>query len=183
MGQTPVTVGGYKRFAEAAGWRMPPAPDLNDGWTNENMPIVNVSWDDAEAYCQWMGGRLPTEAEWEYAARGGSTRARHGPIDEIAWHFGNSGGQIHEVAQKRPNAFGLYDMLGDVWEWVSDWWHRNYYQDSPPRDPPGPASGRGRVLRGGSWRVNPLAVHASYRYRWHPAGRESDVGFRCAADV
>ena len=129
LGQTEVTVGAYKRFAAATGRQMPDTPGFNSRWTNENMPIVNVTWNDAHDYCAWAGGRLPTEAEWEYAARGGSTEARYGPIDDVAWYDGNSGGQTHDVAQKRPNASGLYDMLGNVWEWVKDWDDENNYDD------------------------------------------------------
>jgi formylglycine-generating enzyme required for sulfatase activity len=185
IGQTPVTVGAYKRFAGTTGRQMPPAPDFNNSWANENMPIVNVAWDDAQAYCGWMGGRLPTEAEWEYAARGGSTEARYGPIDEIAWYSQNSGGQTHDVAQKRANRFGLYDVLGNVWEWVSDWYDQNYYQSSPSQDPTGSASGQFRVLRGGSW-VNdndPRVVRVSYRNRLHPVDWDNAVGFRCGGEV
>jgi formylglycine-generating enzyme required for sulfatase activity len=121
MGQTPVTVGAYKRFAAATGGQMPPAPGFNAGWASDNMPMVNITWNDGEAYCRWSGGRLPTEAEWEYAARGGSTEARYGDLGQIAWYSENSGGRTHEVAQKQANRFGLYDMLGNVWEWVNDW--------------------------------------------------------------
>jgi serine/threonine-protein kinase len=183
IGQTPVTVGAYKRFAEATGRQMPPAPNFNNGWANENMPIVNVTWSDAQAYCGWMGGRLPTEAEWEYAARGGNTEARYGPIDEVAWYSNNSGGQTHDVKQKRANGFGLYDMLGNVLQWVNDWFDQNYYQSSPSQDPQGPTSGQYRVLRGGSWIDYPRVVRVSDRGRLNPAVRGLDVGLRCGREV
>jgi formylglycine-generating enzyme required for sulfatase activity len=113
IGQTPVTVGAYKRFVAASGRQMPDAPGFNSGWVNDPMPIVNVDWNDATAFCGWAGGRLPTEAEWEYAARAGSTEARYGPIDEVAWYSNNSGRKTHEVAQKRANGFGLFDITGE----------------------------------------------------------------------
>jgi serine/threonine-protein kinase len=183
IGQTPVTVGAYKRNVGATGRQMPPTPNFNNSWANENMPIVNVTWDEAQAYCGWMGGRLPTEAEWEYAARGGSTEARYGNLDEIAWYNQNSGNRTHDVAQKRPNGFGLYDMLGNVWEWVNDWYGENYYPASPERDPRGPDSGQLRVLRGGSWFVNPGIVRVSNRGWFNPANRDSTLGFRCGGEV
>jgi serine/threonine-protein kinase len=183
IGQTVVTVGAYKRFVAATGRQMPDAPTFNSGWVNDHMPIVNVSWDEATAYCGWMGGRLPTEAEWEYAARGGSTEARYGNPDEIAWYDQNSGGQTHEVAQKRANAFGLYDVLGNVWEWVNDWYDENYYQNSPSQDPSGPATGQARVLRGGSWAVDLGFVRASFRVGYYPASRGNGIGFRCSGEV
>jgi formylglycine-generating enzyme required for sulfatase activity len=159
MGQTPVTVGGYKRFAGSTGRKMPHAPNFNKGWANENMPIVDVSWKDATAYCGWVGGRLPTEAEWEYAARGGSTEARYGNIDEIAWYNKNSGGRTRDVAQKRPNGFGLYDMLGNVEEWVSD-----------------------QLSLGGSWYASPRDVRVSNRYTDY-FSYVARNGFRCAEEV
>jgi formylglycine-generating enzyme required for sulfatase activity len=185
IGQTPVTAGAYKRFAGATGRQMPEAPDFNTGWANENMPIVDVTWDDAQAYCAWMGGRLPTEAQWEYAARGGSTEARYGNLDEIAWYDQNSGKQTHDVAQKRANGFGLYDMLGNVWEWVSDWFDQSYYQNSPSQDPTGPASGQTRVVRGGSWfYLVPRNVRVSDRVNYLPGYRFNDgLGFRCSGKV
>ena len=183
IGQTPVTVGAYKRFAEATGRQMPAAPKFNKGWTNENMPIVNVTWNDARAYCAWVGGRLPTEAEWEYATRGGSLEARYGPIDEIAWYSGNSGNQAHDVAQKRPNGFGLYDTLGNVWEWVNDWYDLEYYQNSLSQDPPGPTNGQYRVRRGGSWGGSPRNVRVSDRGGDLPGGWSNRIGLRCGREV
>jgi formylglycine-generating enzyme required for sulfatase activity len=142
IGQTPVTVGAYKRFAGAVGRLMTSGPIFNNGWVNGNMPIVDVNWDDAQAYCGWLGARLPTEAEWEYAARAGSKEASYGPTDGVAWCYElNAGGTAHDVAQKRANRFGQYDMLGNVWEWVNDWYDENYYQSSPAQDPQGPGSG------------------------------------------
>jgi len=184
IGQTEVTVGAYKRFAAAMGRQMPAAPSFNSGWANENMPIVNVTWGEAREYCTWWaGGRLPTEAEWEYAARAGSTEARYGDIDEIAWYGGNSGGQTHAVAQKRANGFGLFDTLGNVWEWVNDWYDEKYYQSSPSQDPAGSTSGQQRVLRGGSWLNLPMVVRVSYRGENYPGSRIDRNGFRCGGEV
>lgn len=183
LGQTEVTVGAYKRFANGTGRGMPPAPDFNPSWSNEQMPIVFVSWEDADAYCRWAGGRLPSEAEWEYAARGGRTEARYGNLDEIAWYSQNSGGQTHQVAQKRPNGFGLSDVLGNVWEWVNDWYGDNYYTGSPERDPQGPGSGNSRVLRGGSWVDFPGYARVSDRDWFGPDDRVEFNGFRCWREV
>ena len=212
LGQTEVTVGAYKRFVGATGRQMPPEPvfegrPLNPGWGDEVMPIVRVTWDDAQAYCSWAGERLPTEAEWEYAARAGTTAERYGNLDEIAWYADNSGRQrldsskiwkegpanytkrltengngMHEVGQKRANGFGLYDMLGNVGEWVNDWYDQNYYQNSPSQDPTGPTSGTQRVLRGGSWDYGPRVVRVSGRGRLVPGGRDG-LGFRCGGEV
>jgi formylglycine-generating enzyme required for sulfatase activity len=178
MGQTPVTVGAYKRFAGIRVRQMPPAPNFNRDWTHENMPTVMVSWDDADDYRAWAGGRLPTEAEWEYAARGGSTRARYGLIEEIAWFRQNSGNELHDVGQKRPNGFGLYDMLGNVWQWVSDS-GRWYAQATPSQGLLLP----GRVLRGGSHAEEAERVRVSSRMVLDPSNAGGNVGFRCGGAV
>jgi formylglycine-generating enzyme required for sulfatase activity len=213
LGQTEVTVGAYKRFARETGRAMPKEPKLgnnalNPSWGNERMPMVNVNWGDAKAYCAWAGGRLPTEAEWEYAARAGSTEARYGQIDDVAWYADNSGrsridsariwteqqknyldrltansNTMHEVAQKRANAWNLYDILGNVWEWVNDWYGGDYYQASPDGDPHGPASGQFRVLRGRSWVDLPGVARVSFRDWVGPDGWTIYGGFRCSREV
>ena len=184
LGQTEVTVGAYKRFAIAVGKAMPPTPAFNPAWRNEQMPMVNVSWDNARAYCVWARGRLPTEAEWEYAARAGGTEVRYGSLDEVAWYNANSGRRAHPVGEKRANKFGLCDMLGNVWEWVNDWYDENYYKNSLPQDPPGPATGHDRVLRGGSWLNDPRSVRLTNRYGNVPISVGNDnYGFRCVGEV
>lgn len=181
MGQTEVTVAAYQRFASATNRQMPAAPYFNSGWAKTNMPIVNVSWIEADAYCQWSGGRLPTEAEWEYAARAGSTDARYGPLDEVAWYSENTGNRTHDVAQRRANAWGLYDMLGNAWEWVNDSYGGKYYRNSPTQDPEGPHGVNSRVLRGGSCYNDAGYVRVSIRLASIPVARDFNLGLRCVA--
>jgi formylglycine-generating enzyme required for sulfatase activity len=170
LGKTPVTQQAYRQVTG------------NDPshFKGANRPVESITWDEARVYCSAIGGRLPTEAEWEYAARAGSTQALYGDIDRIAWYSANSGSQTHDVGQKQPNGFGLYDMLGNVWQWTADWY--GTYRESPDRDPAGPASGTYRVLRGGAWDHNPRGEHASYRNWVDPGKRNYTFGFRCVGE-
>jgi formylglycine-generating enzyme len=173
MNQTPVTEAAWLRFLKAKGESIGPK--------NSDSPVVNVSWEDAQKYCEWVGLRLPSEAEWEYAARAGTKGARYGELDDIAWHRGNSDGKPHPVRGKQPNAFVLYDMLGNVWEWVADWY--GGYEKGATVDPTGPPDGKYRVLRGGSWYVDPGVVRVSFRVGYEPTLRLRDIGFRCAGEL
>jgi formylglycine-generating enzyme required for sulfatase activity len=163
---------------------------------SDDLPVEQVSWEDAQAFCdklnalekEGLGGtsyRLPTEAEWEYACRAGTaTRFGFGDADaslgEYAWFEGNSGDKTHPVGQKRPNAWGLYDMHGNVWEWCWDGYEENYYANSPGADPLGPSGAAVRVRRGGGWGGSPRDCRAALR-RWSSPGlRSLDLGFRVA---
>jgi len=152
---------------------------------DDRLPVENVSWNDAQAFIAKLNAlndgyryRLPTEAEWEYAARGGTAGSQDGNLDAIAWYDSNSGSKTHPVGQKQANGYDLYDMLGNVWEWCSDWYGENYYGSSPAADSKGPSSGQYRVLRGGSWGVNSWGARVSGRVGSGPDGRSSGVGFR-----
>ena len=157
-----------------------------------NLPVENVSWKNVQAFIEKLnmmeGGstyRLPTEAEWEYAARAGMTTAYSFGDDPeqlgaYAWYSSNSGSKTHPVGQLEPNPWGLYDMHGNVWEWVHDWYAKEYYQRSPARDPQGPDSGVGRVLRGGSWINAGGNARAAQRNAGAPGDRYGFYGFRLA---
>jgi formylglycine-generating enzyme required for sulfatase activity len=178
ISQTEVTAGAYKQFIAATGREIHAAPSFNTDWANLNMPIVSVTWDESRDYCVLAGGRLPTEAEWEYAARGGSTQARYGSLAEIA-PSSPYGSLPRVVGQGRANAFGLFDVLGNASEWVNDWYDEKYYQHSPSTDPPGPAGDGSKVLRGGPLTTAPWILRVSYRDRKDPGGRDFYDTFRC----
>ena len=185
LSRGPVTVEAYQRFVNFTGAKMPAAPDFNSGWGKQDHPIVKVSWVDAVAYCEWAGGRLPTEAEWEYAARGGKDGFIYPWGNEISKKNANyhpSDGPS-SVGSYPANVFGLYDMAGNVQEWCSDWYDEGYYSKSPDTDPPGRSHGPWRVLRGGSWDLNPRNLRASSRNRLRPGYRYLYIGFRCVRVV
>lgn len=186
IGRTEVTVGAYEEFAEATSREMPEAPDFNSSWGKKTHPINRVTWDEAKAYCSWTGGRLPTEAEWEYAARGGEEGLKYPRGGKIsgkdANYVSNVGGT--SAADRYPaNGFGLRDMAGNVLEWVGDWYDEDYYKYSPAADPQGPASGDLQVLRGGAWGFGPQCLRASNRGWGRPDVRYDGFGFRCAQEV
>jgi formylglycine-generating enzyme required for sulfatase activity len=159
----------------------------------ENHPLARVTWFGAEAFCSYHGWRLPTEAEWEYACRAGTTTALYsgGLIEDecdpdvglngIGWYCGNSGGTSHPVREKAPNAFGLYDMAGNVNEWCADWYSPTYYMSSPIADPPGPMTGNFRVARGGDWDSFAKFCRSASRL-WRPSmyTQTGTYGFRPA---
>jgi formylglycine-generating enzyme required for sulfatase activity len=199
MDKYEVTNGRYLAFVKATDHRVPqnprnPTRNLWEGTaipeSLTDRPVVNVDWGDADAYCKWAGRRLPTEAEWEKAAKGNHDwRFPWGNVEPTSKHLNFNQRWIGEKtlmpvgsyeAGKSP--YGLYDMAGNVWEWVNDWYDARYYESSPAKNPKGPETGKGRVLRSSGWQVETPLVRIFTRVESDPTIRNESTGFRCAAD-
>jgi formylglycine-generating enzyme required for sulfatase activity len=182
--KTEVTNAQYRACVEAKACDSPSDTTYYDNADYDQHPVVYVNWYQAEAYCQWAGKRLPTEAEWEKAARGtdGRTYPWGEGIDCDHAQYRECGGQTVSVGSKSKGAspYGALDMAGNVWEWVADWYDSGYYSQSPEHNPPGPDSGTMRVLRGGSWLDVQGYANCTYRDGGTPRAGTYGVGFRCA---
>ena len=191
MAATQVTVEEYTRFLDATKSEPPPYwGDLN--FSQPQQPVVAVSWFDALAYCAWLSSmagshyRLPTEAEWERAARGGQETmlfpwGNDPPTSRPGYHGRWKTGP-EPVGQSQPNAYGLFDMCENVHEWCSDWYAADYYASSPDRNPRGPAEGKRKASRGGSWRHQIKISRCSARSSIPPEFKYADYGFRVVCD-
>ena len=188
LGRGPVTVAAFRRFTHARRLDMPRAPKDNHNWAKHDRPIVNVSWGRARDYCAWVGGRLPTEAQWEYAARGGvdgqiypwgmEITPAHANYCDSDWKGTSPAGSYP------ANGFNLFDMVGNVWEWVADWYSEGLYATrslvKPTIDPQMYQNQTDkRVVRGGSWQSIPVEVRTSLRGFQTPNDGFTDFGFRC----
>lgn len=182
MDRAPVTVAEYMTFATATAHAMPAAPSW--GWNNSNLPMVNVTWNDASAYAAWVGKRLPTEAEYEYAMRSGFTNQLYpwgNSISSANANYNNTLSQPSVPGTYPANAYGLYDIAGNVWCWCGDWYQSTL--TGPATNPNGPGTGQYKVIRGGGWASSSLRLQCAPRFSQTPTAAYVDVGFRCVADV
>ncbi|MEO7860312.1 MAG: SUMF1/EgtB/PvdO family nonheme iron enzyme [Nitrospirales bacterium] len=189
MDKDQLTVGQYAKFLDATSHEAPSEWNIMSRAMHRDRPVVNVDWADAAAYCTWAGKRQPTEAEWETAARGTDGRTYpwgdepptkfHGNMNKELWnnHMGLTPVGMFDGG-KSP--YGINDMAGNVWEWVSDWYDDDYYTTAPLRNPTGPATGLSKVVRGGSWGSGPEGLRSAERETHVPSFQGYGTGFRCA---
>ena len=190
IGRTQVTAEAYLAFSAATGQALPKAPEFNREWTKKDHPIVRVRWADARGFCEWAGGRLPTEAEWEYSARGGREELKYPWGNTLSHENANYRGAgwqdaweyTSPVGSFRKNGYGLYDMAGNVWEWLADWYAPDYYSVSSEDNPAGAGGGLERVLVGGSFFNPPRVLRVSDRFKLVPHSYSYDIGFRCVCE-
>jgi formylglycine-generating enzyme required for sulfatase activity len=184
-----VTVRQYAAFLQATGANSPSDWMTVTQPAYEKYPVTNIDWADATAYCKWVGKRLPTEAEWEKAARGTDDRLYpwgNDPPTPRRANYGKTGSHSHGALtpvgtwEGGKSPYGIYDMAGNVWEWVGDWYDNDYYKNSPPQNPIGPLSGESKVLRGGSWDSDPKQLRSTLRYFHRSGHQHKNYGFRCA---
>jgi len=201
--QYEVTAGRYQKFVESAGRNVPPTWDDEAAQSLSDHPAVGMSWSASAAYCKWVGRRLPTEAEWEKAARGTDGRrypwGHMQPFVDIAnynrglWvseaitlvpvNSGVEGMSVrHGLKEGGKSPYGLYHMAGNAAEWVADWYDREFYLKSPEKGPTGPSTGEKRVIRGGSWADLPIALRVTARFSAESDFEDRTIGFRCAMD-
>jgi formylglycine-generating enzyme required for sulfatase activity len=189
MDKYEVTVGQYARYLEVTDMEEPPDWSVMNQPQHQRRPVVNVSWEDAVNYCKWVDKRLPTEAEWEKAARGTDGRifpwGNEAPT-RLHANYGRKEWDDHLAlapvgsfeAGKSP--YGIYDMAGNAWEWVFDWYDHDFYGKGPEKNPIGPAKGYEKVVRGGSWLYVSEFLRSAHRFNAHPLNRHFGYGFRCA---
>ena len=183
-----VTNAQYFAFCKATGHPLPEFWEMgvfNSGPDYPNHPVTGITWASAKTYAEWKGMRLPTEAEWEYAARGGLVNKRYPPGDDMdsgMANYNGTQGQTLEVGSFPPNGYGLYDMAGNVLEWVSDFYAKDYYLEGDPVNPTGPQYGKRMVIRGGGWRSGKMCNTVYFRQSLRPYWVDFNVGFRCAKD-